>query len=224
MVQAAKKAERILMCALNGRFRRDAQVLRQFVQKGELGRVFYCKAGWLRKGSNYGWKSKKAAAGGGVLLDLGVQVLDLALWILSDARVEAVSASVHIGSGKQSVEDAAVALLRLKGGAVVTLEVSWSLNLQRDVAYLDLFGERGAAQLTPLRIHKEMHDNLVNVTPAMDSPRNVYKQSYAAEIEHFIDCIRRRGKPVSSGEDGLYLMRVVDALYASADAGQEVPL
>ena len=78
--------------------------------------------------------------------------------------------------------------------------------------------------LSPLRIHKEMHGNLVNVTPAMESPRDVYKQSYAHEIEHFIDCVRRRGKPLSPGEDGLALMKIVDALYASADAGREVAL
>jgi predicted dehydrogenase len=223
MVQAARKAGRILMCALNSRFRRDVQILRQFVSKGELGRVFYGKVGWLRTGNSYGRKSDSTAGASGVLLDLGVQALDLCLWTIGYPRVEAVSASLHRRRSTQ-VEDAAVALLRIKGGAVVTLEVSWSPTLERDINYLRLIGSRGSAELDPLRIHKEMHGNLVNVTPSVASPRNVYKKAYAEEIEHFVDCIRRRTKPLSPGEQGLSLMRVVDALYASAEAGREVKL
>ncbi len=224
MVEAAQNAERILMCALNGRYRRDVEILRQFVAKGELGEVFFAKAGWLRKGTQYGgWKGEKAAAGGGVLLDLGVQALDLALWTMGAGAIHSVSASVHRRRQKD-VEDAAFGLLRLASGGVLSLEVSWSFSVERDIAYLELFGERGAARLTPLKIHKEMHGNLVNVTPELASPRNVYKQSYAAEIDHFVDCVRRRARPVSPGEDGLELMRVVDALYASAAEGREVVL
>ncbi len=223
MVQAAQKADRILMCALNSRFRRDVQILRQFASKGELGKIFHGKVGWLRAGASYGWKTKKATAGGGVLLDLGVPALDLCLWTMGLPRVETVSASLHRPRAN-TVEDSAVAMLRLKGGGVLSLEVSWSPNLKHDVSFLQLIGSTGSAELDPLRIHKEMHGNLVNVTPSLESPRNVYKQSYAQEIGHFVDCIRRRSKPLSPGEQGLQLMQVIDAMYESAAAGREVRL
>jgi len=49
MAKAAKKARRTLMCAVQHRFGPDAQLLRRFVDKGELGEVFHAKAGWLRQ-------------------------------------------------------------------------------------------------------------------------------------------------------------------------------
>ena len=223
MVKAAEKAERVLMCAMNNRFRADAQILRTFIQKGELGELFHIKCGWLRRGETYGWKAERAMSGGGAVLDLGVQMVDLALWLAGGPAVATVSAQVHRARA-DAVEDSGVALLRHKGGAVVTVEVSWSLNIERDVAYLHAFGTRGAALLSPLRIHKELHGSLVNVTPAIDSERNVYRQSYEREIEHFVACIRGSKAQLSPGEDGLAIMRLADAIYASAKSGREVTL
>lgn len=223
MVKAAEKAGRILMCAMNNRFRSDAQILRTFIRKREIGDLFYIKTGWLRRGTTFGWKAERAISGGGAVLDLGVQMLDLALWMAGDREVATVSAQVH-RRHPDAVEDAAVAFLKLKDGSVVMLEVSWSLNIERDIAYLHAFGTRGAGVLSPLRMLKEMHGSLVNVTPAIEAPRNGYKQSYDREIEHFVACIRRGETQVSPGEDGLAIMRIADAIYASAKSGREVAL
>lgn len=223
MIKAAEKSGRILMCAMNNRFRADAQVLRKVIQKREIGDIFYVKCGWLRRGTTYGWKAERALSGGGAVLDLGVQMLDLALWLAGGPQVATVTAQVH-RQEPQAVENAAVAFLRLKNGAVVTLEVSWSLSIEKDIAYLHAFGTRGAVVLNPLRVLKEMHGDLVNVTPAIESPRNVYQQSYYREIEHFVACIRRGETQVSPGEDGLAIMRIADAIYASAAGCGEVAL
>jgi predicted dehydrogenase len=223
MVEASRRYDRILMCALNSRFRRDVQILRQFVAKGELGQVFHARVGWMRRrhgGESDRWKADRGTAGGGVLLDLGVPAIDLCLWVMGHPAVEAVSGAVH-RPRQDRVEDSAVGMLRLEGGSVITVEVSWSHILEKDVDWFQLFGSRGAGRIQPLEIHKEMHGNLVNVTPQVASTRNVYKLSYAQEIEHFADCVRRRTQPMSPGEHGLALMRLTDAIYASAEAGRE---
>jgi predicted dehydrogenase len=62
------------------------------------------------------------------------------------------------------------------------------------------------------------------VTPAVESPRNVYKHSYAREIEHFVNCVAEKEKPISPAADGLAIMRIIDAIYASAKSGKEVSL
>jgi predicted dehydrogenase len=49
MVKVARKADRVLMCAVQHRFRPDAQLLRKVVEKGDLGEIFFAKAGWLRQ-------------------------------------------------------------------------------------------------------------------------------------------------------------------------------
>jgi predicted dehydrogenase len=89
---------------------------------------------------------------------------------------------------------------------------------------VNLFGQSGAALWNPLRIHKGMHGSLVNVTPAVDSPRNVYKQSIEAQIEHFADSVRKGQTGSGTAREVLEVMRIVDAIYRSAELGKEVRL
>jgi len=147
MAKAARKADRVLMCAVQHRFRADAQLLRTFVDKGDLGEIFYAKAGWLRLRTEWDsdeWRRQKRESGGGVVLDLGFQMIDLSLWVLGDPKVVSVTASVH-RSRKGEVEDSATAFLRLESGATLTLELTWGLLMEKDFAYLNLFGSGGAA-------------------------------------------------------------------------------
>src|SRR5262249_3939079 len=124
MQEAAKKADRVLMCCVQHRFRPDAQLLKKFVDKGDLGSVFFAKAGWLRQRAEWDsdeWRAQKRESGGGVVLDLGFQMLDLSLWVLGGPKVQAVTASVH-RTKKDDVEDSATAFFRLESGATLTLE------------------------------------------------------------------------------------------------------
>jgi predicted dehydrogenase len=224
MVKAAKKADRTLMCAVQHRFRPDAQLLRKFVEKGDLGEVFLAKAGWLRQKTEWDsdeWRRSKRESGGGVVLDLGFHMLDLALWVLGQPRVESVTASVH-RSRKGDVEDSATAFFRLAGGATLTLELTWGLLMDKDFAYLNLFGAGGAALLNPFRVHKGMHGTLVNVTPALETPKNQYRQSMEAQVTHFADSLRAGRKPMGSAEEILAVMELMDAVYRSAEIGKEV--
>ena len=226
MVKAADKADKMLVCALAHRFREDTKILKKFVDRGELGEVFYTKTGWLRQRTDWRteeWRQQKQVSGGGVLMDLGVQMLDLTLYILGHPKVESVSASAH-RAGKAEVEDSLIALLRLESGCVVSLEVTWGLLMEKDFAYVNLFGQTGAALWNPLRIHKGMHGSLVNVTPAVDSPRNVYKQAIEAQIAQFAEGVRKGGSAGASGAEMLAVMRLVDAIYRSAEQGKEVRL
>lgn len=226
MVKAARKADRILMCSVAHRFRPDAQLLRRFVDKGDLGQIFYAKAGWLRLRTQWDsdeWRAQKRESGGGVVLDLGFQMLDLSLWVLGNPKVESVTASLH-RQKKGEVEDSATAFLRLGDGATLTLEVTWGLLMEKDFNYLNLFGSGGAALLNPFRVHKGMHGALVNVTPALDTARNQYKQSIEAQIDHFAESLRKGQKPMGEAEEILPVMELIDGIYRSAEQGKEVKL
>ena len=226
MARAAKKAERLLLCTVQHRFRPDAQLLRTFVHKGDLGDIFFAKAGWLRQRTEWDspeWRRQKRESGGGVVLDLGFQMLDLSLWTLGSPKVQSVTASVH-RSRKGEVEDSATAMFRLESGATLTLELTWGLLMEKDFAYLNLFGSGGAALWNPLRIHKGMHGNLVNVTPTMENSRNQYKHSIEAQIGHFAEALRKGTKPMGSAEEIVPVMELLDAMYRSAEQGKEVRL
>jgi len=224
MVKAARKADRVLMCGVQHRFRADAQLLRRFVAKGELGPIFYSKSGWLRQRTEWDsdeWRRQRKEAGGGVVLDLGFQMLDLSLWVLGQPKVVSVTASVH-RLRKGEVEDSATAFLRLEDGATLTLELTWGLLMEKDFAYLNLFGSGGAALLNPFRIHRGMHGALVNVTPTMDSLRNQYKASIDAQLAHFAEVLRKGVKPMGHADEIVPVMELLDAIYRSADQGKEV--
>jgi len=107
---------------------------------------------------------------------------------------------------------------------MLTLEVTWGLLMEKDFAYCNLFGEHGAALWNPLRMHRAMHGSLVNVTPTVDSPRNVYKQAVEAQIASFVDAVRKGSPSPSSVQEALTVMRLVDAIYRSAETGREVKL
>jgi len=226
MAKAAKKADRVLMTAVQHRFRADAQLLRTFVAKGELGEIHYAKAGWLRRRTEWDsdeWRRQKRESGGGVVLDLGFQMLDLSLWTLGSPGVTSVTASVHRAK-KGDVEDSATAFLRLATGATLTLELTWGLLMEKDFAYLNLFGAGGAALLNPFRLHKGMHGTLVNVTPDLDNARNQYKQSMEAQVLHFVESLRKGSRPMGGADEIVAVMEVLDAVYRSAEQGKEVRL
>ena len=226
MLEAARRYQRKLMVAMNVRFRRDAVNLKSFVDGGELGEVFYLKCGWLRRQERWtdqSWLFQKKYSGGGVLMDLGIQMLDLSLWLVGNKKARSVKVLTYNKVARLEVEDAAVAFIHLEDGSTLTLEVSWTLLTEDDFLYANLFGTRGGALLNPLRVMKEMHGSLVNLTPAReDTTTNIYKQSYGNELRHFVKCLREDIHMFSSGEESLERMRIIEKMYESAATGKEV--
>ncbi|MGD0037380.1 MAG: Gfo/Idh/MocA family oxidoreductase [Bacteroidota bacterium] len=91
---SAKKYHQTLMVGMNNRFRPDAMILKSFVEDKALGKLFYAKAGWFKKlNAESAWLTKKTQSGGGVVLDLGIVMLDLAFWMMGFPEVREVSAT-----------------------------------------------------------------------------------------------------------------------------------
>jgi len=214
-----------LMVAMNQRFRPDAVALRRFVAGGELGEVYYLRTGWLNRYRPRGrtWRDRKATAGGGAFIDLGLQMLDLALWTLGYPAPERVSAHMY-QRPESEVEDAAMLVVSLEGNRVVNLECTWNLPAQRDRQYLNLLGSGGSATLSPLAVFKEMPAGLVEVTPAVAATReNLFTASYRSELAQFVEVVRG-GRVHEPPREHLVLMQVVEAAYRSAQEGREVAL
>lgn len=215
-------AERLCV-AMNQRFRPDAVALRSFVQSGELGHVFYLKTGWLNRMQRRGrsWRESKEAAGGGAFMDLGVQMLDLAMWILGYPKALRVSAQMHRQPGSE-VEDAAALLLRLEGDQVVNLEVTWNLLSTKDRQFLHVLASSGSGSLSPLAVFREMPGGLTEVTPQLPPGReNLFTASYRNELQNFLEVVRG-DRSAEEPREQAALLRIVEAAYRSAEERREV--
>lgn len=150
-------------------------------------------------------------------MDLGLQMLDISLWLMDTYAVESISATYFNQTLGLEVEDTVACQLRLNGGKTLTLHASWALLAPGTQAYAHFWGTKGAAVLNPLRIDKEMHGNLVNVTPEKSiSQKELYRMSFTYELRHFIECVRHNRKPISSGEDALKVLRIVEGISKAA--------
>lgn len=226
MADAAEKSGRILMVAMNNRYREDVITLHRIIKGGELGDIQIVKAGWLRPPVDFqdrSWFTERSKAGGGALLDLGVPLMDLALFMSQLTKPTAVSCSVHGRKRRGDVEESAAAMVRFAGGATLMLEVNWNLREKRDVVYVQIFGSKGAAVLNPLKIQKSVQGVLVNVTPDIDK-RNYYQLSYQTEIDHFVECVGAKKKPRTAAAEAIGVLSILDAMYASAESGREVEI
>ncbi|HEX7243203.1 MAG TPA: Gfo/Idh/MocA family oxidoreductase [Longimicrobiaceae bacterium] len=222
-VLAQSGADGRLLVAMNQRFRPDAAALRTFVAGGELGEVFYLKAGWLNRGmgrSRRSWRDRRAS-GGGALMDLGIQMLDLALWLLDYPVAERVSAHTHRAPGAE-VEDSAALMLRLGGDRLIGLEVTSNLFAERDRQFLHLLASEGSGSLAPLAVFKDMERGLVEVTPQLPPGReNQFTASYRQELQHFVETVRG-ARDAAAPVEHVALMRILTAAYRSAEEKREV--
>jgi predicted dehydrogenase len=222
-VAAAERSGKALVVAMNNRYRPDTQALKPFVSGGELGEVFLTRGAWLNRKIRVlrpTWRHRLATAGGGALMDLGVQTLDLCLWILGYPRVDSVFCHTHRGEGME-VEDSAAIVLGMASGSAITLTVSWNLVAERDRQYMRFLATRGSAAIAPLAVFKEVEHGLLDVTPNLQPGReNVYTASYRQELTHFVEaCL---GKPAEPPREQVELMEIVALAYQSAREKRKV--
>ena len=225
MAEAVKVHKRKLMVGMNHRFRPDAMILKSFLEGKELGKVFYTKAGWLRRKSNdSAWLTQKEKSGGGVFIDLGIVMLDMALWMMGFPEVKRVTATDFHHTTKD-VEDTSCVNIILRNGSLINIEVSWSMHVDDDQYYCHVFGTEGTASMNPLRINKDLHGNVVNLAPAkIDPPQHLFKRSYENELRHFLGAIRNVHPLLSTADEAVQRMKIVDAVYKSSRTGKEVAI
>jgi predicted dehydrogenase len=223
IVEAAKRNKKKLMVGMNNRFRPDFMMQESFISAKELGEIFYIKAGFLKKRSTIeNWSVKKESAGGGVFMDLGIVLLDIALWLMKYPKIRSVNAVNYYQTFK-SVEDSSFVMLRFANDATVSLETSWTLLREEDLFYCNVFGTDGSSCINPLKIFKKMHGTLMNVTPMkMEKPANIFKRSYEYELKHFINAIQNDTDIISNGDEALQRLKIIDAIYKSAKLGKEI--
>ncbi len=225
IVDAAKKSKRKLMVGMNLRYRPDTMLLRSFINSNEIGEPFYVKCGWIRKqSSSEKWFTKKEESGGGVIIDLGIHVLDLALWLLDFPEISSVS-SQNFHHFTKNVEDTSISCIKCLNSAVINMEVSWSLPVEKDNFFLEVYGTKGSFSINPFKLYKKVENDYINLTPTqVDSPQVLFKKSYLNELKSFIGAIKGLNPVFSPGEEALHRMKIIETMYQSAEKKHEIKL
>ena len=248
IVDAARAADRAVHIAFTQRERGDVQALKRHVVEGNLGRVYHAKATWMRRNGipgMGGWFTSKELAGGGPLIDLGVHMVDMALYLMGGPDVESVSCATYAELGPQGrggwagsglmrgdnpyeVEDLATAFLRLSGGATMTLEAGWAVYRESSDDFgVTLYGTDGGAEMlvknygtsNTVRIYTD-----VAGVPAVVTPEIEPREGHYAVVKRFVETIHSNDWKGQHGEDGLDRARIIDACYASASQNREVSM
>ncbi|WP_138494593.1 Gfo/Idh/MocA family protein [Paenibacillus pinistramenti] len=243
--EAVKASGRLLQVGFVRRYDSNAQLLRSFADQGEFGDIYYAKASYIRRlGNPGGWFSDKSRSGGGPLIDIGVHVIDLCWYLMGRPKAVSVSGNTYSRLGNRAhiqnlssykaadydaryndVEDMANALIRFENGASLMVDVSFTLHAKGDEGIIKLYGDKGGFEVDPeVCIVTEKHDTILNIQPQTDDSGFQFEQAFANEIAHFIECVQQNKQPLSPVEDGVEIMKILNAVYESAAAGKEIYL
>ena len=234
MIAAEKNTGKVLMIGHQRRFTGEVQYLKKLVDCGELGEIYFARAYWIRRYGIPGlgsWFTRKKMSGGGAMIDIGVHALDLALWMMGYPEPTGVSGSwgsrfgVHGIGGKLAatgekifdVDDYAVGHVRFGGGRSLVVQATWVTHVEKDEMGVELWGTKGGAIFSPLRLFSS--DNRVhrNITPKLPESTEKYPE-FRKEIAEFLDCIGTGKKPVCSSDEGLKTVSIIEQIYTNGES------
>lgn len=247
VVEAAAQASGKFMMCFNRRYRLDVQWMKQVLTERKLGQIYQVKAGWVRETGIPGWSGwflDKSLAGGGPLIDLGVHMLDAVMWLLDYPAPLTISGSVQANFGPRraktwrpqatpgpyTVEDSALAFIRLAGGITLNLETSWAAHAKpgQDDFFITLMGTEGTVELYVANYASE--NTLTFFTEVAGKPVATHPLVKVARADHeyavaeFVRCIKEDATPTATVEQGLIIMQMIEAIYQSAEAGREIAM
>ena len=243
MKAAAEKAGKLLMVGFVRRHGSDAIDAKALVENGDLGEVYYAKATYLRRcGCPGGWFGDKTFSGGGPLIDLGVHVIDLTRYVMGNPKPvtvfgftsDKIGARDHIKTtGWESetkvekpvfnVEDLATAMIKFDNGAMLQVETSFNLNKKEGEGNLEFFGNKAGLTLEPFELHTEYANNLADIS--IRGKHNFdFTRDFNREMKNFVDAVEGKAECKATAEDGVMLMKIIDAVYESARTGKSVDI
>ncbi|CAM3395539.1 MULTISPECIES: Gfo/Idh/MocA family protein [Paenibacillus] len=243
--EAVKSSGKLLQVGFVRRYDPNAQMLREFADKGEFGEIYFAKASSIRRlGNPGGWFSDIERSGGGPLIDIGVHVIDLCWYMMGRPKPVAVSANTYRKLGnrsnvrnlsfykaadydaeKNTVEDMANAMIRFENGASLLVDVSFTLHAKDNQQSVKLYGDKGGFEIDPeVVIVTEKHDTIINIQPQTDHKGFDFNSAFQSEVNHFIASIENGTQPLSPVEDGVEIMKILCGIYESAEKGAEVLL
>ena len=217
---------------------------KKLIEDGRLGDVYQIRVKLIRRRGIPGlggWFTTKALSGGGGIIDISVHALDLSMYVTGLWNPTAVSAKTYSKFGSPikdyhyvsmwagppkmdgifDVDDYAAGLIRFGDKATLSFEVAWACNAHPENC-IEILGDKGGVKLEG--------NNVVLLTEYDNRPADIkldydpQRDGFADELRKFIAAVNGEGEVPATGEQGIIMMRVLDAIYKSSDLNKEVEI
>ncbi len=248
MLDVAKKLNRKLGIDFSYRFNPQSRAMKDLVDAGKLGNIYYARSVWLRrrgvpglaansfntKGGGAGsWFFDKKQSGGGPLIDLGVHRLDLALWLMGYPEPAWVMGSTYCALAGEmaakrgldyTVEDFACAMIKFKNGATLELDASWASNIkENEQMSTRLLGNKGGLYQQNLNEGYTWDAELYEDIDGKQFDCRLHSSPEVSNAFHlFAEAVRDNTPFLVQPEEGVIVMRLLDAIYESNRTGAPV--
>ncbi len=252
VIDVADSTGKLLMFNFNNRARPESMAIHQRLQDGTIGRINSAQAKWIRRTGIPGfggWFTTRAIAGGGALIDL-LHMVDLAMYFMGypepahvlgmtfndfihDNRFKGPWGIPDVAGGTTDVEAAAHGFVTFQSGQVLSLQVSWAEMVKREEVSVvfqgtqaggkveRLFGTDGVDEtaIDTCELYVQDEGKSVNQTIEVEPCEDMGRIRSA---QNFIATLQGTEEPLSTPDQALSLMKVIDAVYQSAASGQPV--
>lgn len=235
MVDAAKQSGKTLMISYNQRFGPDIQYLKKYVDEGHLGNIYFVRTGWRRPMGMFpgpvcvratgeysrNWFNEKDK-GGGVCMDLGSHVVDLAMYLLGFPKVKSVTGCAyteflpeilkHHGVTADA-DDHSVGFIKFENGASMQFEASFGSHIEQEKIFQALYGDTGGVHReigAPVKLFSSSAGAYTTITPRIE-------HQAVTPMSHFVDCVLDGKTPIVTPEQGLAVTQILDGIYRSTE-------
>ena len=236
MIAAAEESGKKLSVQFQTRQTPQAKLLKAKIEAGDLGRVYFARAQYLRRRGipSWGMFHSRAHNGGGALIDIGVHILDLTMWLMGSPKPVAAFGSAFDYLGRRGdiyntwgphnhaefdVDDSAFACIRFDNGAVVNFECSWAANFEAKSQHqVTLAGDKGGAEVFPLKLFGDDGDMLYDIEPRTLEDLD-YRSQHRLGVERFVDAVQNDRPVAVEPQQARAVTQVIDAIYESTESG-----
>ena len=236
MVDTAKATGKFLMIGHNQRLAKAHRKAKELIHSGLIGHIvtFRTTFGhggpetWSIDGGNNLWFFDKNRAAMGAMADLGIHKTDLIQYLTGEKVVETTAKVITIDKKDEkgnliSVDDNAICIYKLSGGAIGTMTASWTFYGEEDNSTV-LYGTKGIMRLydDPVYSIKVTTANGEEVLYKVDQIQTNDNQTKSGVIDLFVECLVNNTPPEISGEEALSAMEAIFGSIKSSETGTTV--
>lgn len=220
MVEAAREAGVIMATNHHLRGAATHRAMRDAIAAGKIGKPLaarVCHAGYLPDHLQ-GWRLDKPESGGGVILDITVHDTDTLRFVLGDDPVEAVAFGQHGGMAKAGLEDAAMGVIRFKSGLIAQFHDGFTTRYA--VTGFEVHGSEGSLIARNCMTQRPIGSVTLRNADGEQELELDHRNLYESTLIAFDEAIAGKGKPLCSGEDGVWSLATGLAVMEAAASGR----